>query len=277
MSEPASLASVGRILLVGGGNMGGALLRGWLEAGLEPADATIVDPNPAPALSPLFARGVAHAPSLAEAGRHDVAVLAVKPQILDAALAHPGAAFGEGTLVVSVAAGRTIASIEALLGERAAVRAMPNTPALIGRGITGAFANARVSPAQREATDALLSASGPVEWVGSEREIDAVTAVSGSGPAYVFLLAEALAEAGARAGLDPALALRLARHTVAGAGELMIRSDDEPAQLRRNVTSPNGTTQAALEILMNESDGFGPLLARAVEAARARAEELSKG
>jgi pyrroline-5-carboxylate reductase len=153
---------------------------------------------------------------------------------------------------------------------------MPNTPALIGRGITGAFASPRVTAAQREAAGRLLGASGPVEWVGSEAEIDAVTAVSGAGPAYVFLRAEALAAAGSKAGLDPDLALRLARHTVAGAGELMIRSHEDPAQLRRNVTSPNGTTQAALDVLMGE-DGFPALLERAVEAARARAEELSKG
>ena len=152
---------------------------------------------------------------------------------------------------------------------------MPNTPALIGRGVTGAFANERVDAAGRGTADELLSANGPVEWVEAETLIDAVTGVSGSGPAYVFHLAECLAKAGEAAGLPADLAMRLARHTVAGAGELMIRSDQPPATLRKNVTSPNGTTQAALDVLMAE-DGLAPLMERAVRAARDRAEALSK-
>lgn len=265
----------GRVLLLGGGNMGGAMARGWLEGGLPAASLTILDPKGGVHVDALVAKGAAHRTD-ADGLSADILVVAVKPQVMDAALPPLRAAVAADTLVVSVVAGRTIAAIEGHLGPCSVVRAMPNTPALIGRGITGATASPRVTTAQREAAGRLLGACGPVEWVGSEAEINAVTAVSGSGPAYVFLLAEALAAAGAKAGLDPDLALRLARHTVAGAGELMIRSDDDPAQLRRNVTSPNGTTQAALEVLM-ASDGFGPLLERAVEAARARAEELSKG
>lgn len=265
---------VGRVLLLGGGNMGAAMARGWLSAGLAPGRLSVVDPRPGPALQPLLDAGASHLETPAGEAA-DVVVLAVKPQVMDAALPALRPVLKGETLLVSVAAGRTVASIEAVLGERPVVRAMPNTPALIGRGITGVFANRRVGEASHAAAHALLSSCGPVEWVGSEREIDAVTAVSGSGPAYVFLLAEALAAAGAKAGLDPALALRLARHTVAGAGELMIRAEEEPAQLRRNVTSPNGTTQAALDVLMGE-EGFGPLLERAVEAAKARAEELSR-
>lgn len=266
--------SAGHLTLLGGGNMGGAMLRGWIAAGLDPANVTVVDPRPSDALLPLFDQGVRHRTSAPETPQ-DVVVLAVKPQLLDEAAAPLAPVLVAKTLVLSVAAGRTVASIEALLGAHPLVRAMPNTPALIGRGITGAFANALVDEHARSVADRLLSASGPVEWVSSEAEIDMVTAVSGSGPAYVFLLAEALAEAGAAAGLDPALAMRLARHTVAGAGELMLRSEDEPAQLRRNVTSPKGTTEAALGVLMAE-DGFGPLLKKAVAAAKARAEELSR-
>jgi pyrroline-5-carboxylate reductase len=266
--------SPGRVVLVGGGNMGAAMAQGWLAAGLKPGDLLLVDPKPGAAAEPLLAAGVQHV-TAPEGAAADIVVLAVKPQVMDAVMPPLAAILTPDTLVVSIVAGRTIASIEAALGERPVVRAMPNTPALIGRGITGAYANERVTPEGRAAADGLLSACGPVEWVRSEAEIDAVTAVSGSGPAYVFHLAEALAEAGAKAGLDPELAMRLARHTVAGAGELMIRADDTPAQLRRNVTSPNGTTQAALDVLMGEG-GLGPLMERAVAAAKARAEELSK-
>ena len=154
------------------------------------------------------------------------------------------------------------------------VRAMPNTPALVGRGVTGAFANARVSAAQHQTVSELLKVSGPVEWVASEDDIDAVTAVSGSGPAYVFYLVECMAEAGRKAGLPQDLAMRLARHTVAGAGEMLFQSSDEASQLRKNVTSPGGTTAAALSVLMAD-DGMQPLFDAAIEAARKRAQELA--
>ncbi|MCP3055377.1 pyrroline-5-carboxylate reductase [Aurantimonas marianensis] len=264
-----------RILLLGGGNMGAALLGGWLETGLEPSRVVVVDPKVGDALRPLIDRyGVRHETNVPDEA-FDIALLAVKPQMMGEALPALRAALEPESLVVSIAAGTSVAAIEAILGERPVVRAMPNTPALIGRGITGAFANARVEVAGRAVADGLLSASGPVEWVESEALIDAVTGVSGSGPAYVFYLAECLAKAGEAAGLPADLAMRLARHTVAGAGELMIRSEDTPEKLRRNVTSPNGTTQAALDVLM-AADGLALLMRRAVGAARDRAEALSK-
>jgi len=269
-------ASVGRLLLLGGGNMGGAMLRGWMAEGLDPATVTVVDPRPSDALASAFAAGVRHEASI-PAQPHDVVILAVKPQMMREAIGALTAAMAPDTLVISIAAGITVAFLEERLGRRPVVRAMPNTPALIGRGITGAFGNALVGGVQRAMTTALLKASGPVEWVHSEAEIDMVTAVSGSGPAYVFLMAEALAEAGVALGLEPALAMRLARHTVAGAGELMIRSDDEPAQLRRNVTSPKGTTEAALKVLAVDDGGLKALMRHAVEAAHRRAGELARG
>ena len=270
----AGTGPIGRLLLVGGGNMGGALLGGWLDGGLDPADVFVVDPAPGDALARLGRRGVRHGAAV-PAQAADVVVLAVKPQVMATALATLAPAVTPETLILSIAAGTSIATIEAALGTRPVVRAMPNTPALVGRGVAGCFANARVSPAQREATKRLLASAGAVEWLDSEAAIDAVTAVSGSGPAYVFLLTEALAEAGVALGFEPDLALRLARHTVAGAGELMMRSDDPPATLRRNVTSPKGTTEAAIAVLDGEN-GLRPLLARAVAAAKHRAEELSK-
>ncbi|WP_062203715.1 pyrroline-5-carboxylate reductase [Aureimonas sp. AU12] len=269
-------ASVGRLLLLGGGNMGGAMLRGWIADGLDPASVIVVDPRPSEALAPLFEKGVRHAAAI-PAEPQDIVILAVKPQMMDEAVGPLRAAMTRDTLVISVAAGITVAFLEARLGRRPVVRAMPNTPALIGRGITGAYGNDLVGGTLRATTTALLKASGPVEWVHTEAEIDMITAVSGSGPAYVFLLAEALAEAGVAAGLEPALAMRLARHTVAGAGELMIRSEEEPAQLRRNVTSPKGTTEAALKVLSVDDGGLKELMRHAVAAAKRRAEELSRG
>jgi pyrroline-5-carboxylate reductase len=269
------MAAAERILLLGGGNMGAAMLAGWLDKGVDPARVTVVDPRVGEALRPLVEeRGVTHAEQV-PGEIFDVVVLAVKPQMMGEALVPLRAALAETAIIISVAAGTTVASIEAAIGERPVVRAMPNTPALIGRGITGAFANSRVDEAGRALADGLLAASGPVEWVDSEGLIDAVTGVSGSGPAYVFHLAECLAEAGVAAGLPADLAMRLARHTVAGAGELMIRSAETPEKLRRNVTSPNGTTQAALDVLMAE-DGLAPLMRRAVLAARDRAAALAK-
>lgn len=271
MSSP----DLGRILLLGGGNMGGAMLQGWIEAGLLSAPVHVVDPRPGPALEGLIASGAIRHSTVVPKGPFDVVVVAVKPQMLEEALPSLRAALDEATIVISVVAGKTIASHERLLGPHPTIRAMPNTPALIGRGITGCFANAAANAEVRAKAEALLTASGAVVWVEHEADIDAVTAVSGSGPAYVFHLAEALAAAGESLGLSPALAMTLARHTVAGAGELMIRSDHAPDQLRRNVTSPNGTTQAALEVLMDPK-GLTSLMTKAVTAARDRARELSK-
>ncbi|MBX9758433.1 MAG: pyrroline-5-carboxylate reductase [Beijerinckiaceae bacterium] len=271
---PAALPKA--LTLVGAGRMGGALLRGWLDLGVAPAHVLVLDPQPGADLQALCAdKGVSlnppppHRPA-------DVLVLAVKPQMLDAAAADLAAHLAPDTLVLSIMAGKTIADIAGRLpGASSIVRSMPNTPAAVGRGVTGAAASPGVSPAQREAANALLSAVGSVVWLDSESLIDAVTAVSGSGPAYVFLLAEALAEAGEKAGLPRDVAVRLARATVEGAGELMhVDQATSPAQLRVNVTSPGGTTAAALEVLMG-ADGLGPLMTRAVAAAKRRAEELS--
>lgn len=270
-----TLFTAGPLVLIGAGNMGGALLSGWLKQGVPGAGVIVLDPHPSQAVTKALAeaggRHVTAAPEDVTAG---ILFLAVKPQMMADVLPSLKSLVGPETVVVSVAAGKTIASFEAVLGAAATVRAMPNTPAMVGRGVTGAFANARVSEAQRKAVDQLLRVSGPVEWVGSEAEIDAVTAVSGSGPAYVFYLVECLAEAGRKAGLPADLAMRLARETVSGAGELLHQSPDDAATLRRNVTSPGGTTAAALSVLMAE-DAMQPLFDRAVEAARKRAEELS--
>lgn len=267
--------AVGRVLLVGGGNMGGAMARGWIERGTAQA-IHVADPRLGDALRPMAEDGrLMHSETVPD-GRFDIVVLAVKPQVMEAALPSVRATVSPETTFISVAAGTTTETIRRHLGEVAVVRAMPNTPSLIGRGITGCFAGEGVPQRSRDVASALLSACGPVVWVDREADIDAVTGVSGSGPAYVFLLAETLAAAGEAAGLSPDLAMTLARHTVAGAGELMIRSEEAPAVLRRNVTSPNGTTQAALDVLMAE-DGLSPLMRRAVEAARRRGAELSKG
>jgi pyrroline-5-carboxylate reductase len=264
----------GSILLVGAGNMGGAMLSGWLKSGIPGASVTVIDPRPSESLLALLAdAGARHAAVLPERVVADILFLAVKPQLMDTVLPPLRGAVGKGTVVVSVAAGKTLAYLERHLGAAAMVRAMPNTPAMIGRGVTGAYANALVGAGQRDAVQALLKVSGPVEWVGSEADIDAVTAVSGSGPAYVFYLVECMAEAGRKAGLPADLAMRLARETVSGAGELLHRSSDEAATLRQNVTSPGGTTAAALSVLMAE-DGMQPLFDQAIAAARKRAEEL---
>ena len=265
----------GRVLLIGAGKMGGAMLEGWLELGLTPAGVAVIDPGPPSEVAAMLEkRGVELNPT--DGPTPAVMLLAVKPQVAPDVLANVATLAGPGTLVVSVMAGRTLAFLEAAFPEgTAVVRSIPNTPAAIGRGITVAVPNAHVTPEQLSIADALLKASGGVEWVEDEDMIDLATAVSGSGPAYVFLLAEALAEAGTKAGLPADLADRLARATVAGAGELIARSGIEPATLRKNVTSPNGTTAAALAVLMNEDNGFGPLLTEAVAAAAKRSRELA--
>jgi len=263
------------LALVGVGKMGSALLGGWLEGGLDPKAVVVVDPSPPQeALDFLGRAGISVDPS-PQAGTHAATiVVAVKPQVIAAVLPTLGPLVGADTIAVSIAAGTTIANLEAGLGQIAIVRAMPNTPAQIGRGITGALANQRVGIAGKALVTSLLEAVGEVVWVDDEALIDVVTAVSGSGPAYVFLLAECLAEAALKAGLDAQTARRLASATVSGAGELLAQSVLPPDQLRKNVTSPGGTTAAALEILMGEG-GFAPLLEQAVDAAKKRSEELS--
>jgi pyrroline-5-carboxylate reductase len=271
-SFPASL------VLVGAGKMGGALLQGWLDLGLEPQRIRLIEPQPSPKILALCAeRGVALAQSLAATeAPPEVLVLAVKPQMLESAAPALAALVDEATLVISILAGKTMKDVlDRLPRARAMVRAMPNLPAAVGRGITGAIANRAVTPAQRQSADALLSAIGQVEWLADEGLIDAVTAISGSGPAYVFYLAECLTEAGRAVGLPAETAARLARATIEGAGALLTQwIDQSPAQLRESVTSPGGTTAAALDILMSD-EGLRALIEKAVLAAKKRAEELS--
>ena len=272
-SSTNTLKSVhGTVALAGAGKMGGAMLTGWLAQGLDPKRVVVIEPHPSPEIKALA--GIRLNPTPKEAGEVDTLVVAVKPQSFREAGAALKAFVGPSTLVVSIMAGTTIALLEAVVGG-SVVRAMPNTPAAIGRGITVAVAARNVSAGQRAIADALLRATGSVEWVEQEGLMDAVTAVSGSGPAYVFLLAEELARAGVAAGLPEALATKLARETVAGSGELLHRSDLPSATLRQNVTSPGGTTAAALDVLMG-SDAMEKLMTRAVAAATQRSKDLAK-
>jgi pyrroline-5-carboxylate reductase len=264
----------GTIVLAGAGKMGGAMLSGWLAQGLDANRVAVIEPYPSDEIKALAARGVRLNPALSDIGSVAALVVAVKPQMFREAGPPLRSFAGSSTLVVSIMAGITIASIEEVCGG-SVVRAMPNTPAAIGRGITVAVAAGNVSAAQRVIADALLRAIGAVEWTSDETLMDAVTAVSGSGPAYVFLLAEELARAGVEAGLPPELATKLARETVAGSGELLHRSELASATLRQNVTSPGGTTAAALEVLMG-ADGMQALMIRAVAAATKRSRELAK-
>ncbi|MCZ0735148.1 pyrroline-5-carboxylate reductase [Phreatobacter sp. AB_2022a] len=265
----------GHLVLVGAGQMGGALLAGWFRLGLEPSRVTVIDPRPSDTIRTLLADHptAINPPAAAPA---DVMVLAIKPQMADEVMPQVKHLVIDTTVVVSVMAGKTIARMEEVFGAgTAVVRTIPNTPAAVGRGITGAAANGHVTAAQRALVDTLLGAVGSAEWLEREDWIDAVTAVSGSGPAYVFLIAETLARAGAAAGLPADLAARLARATVEGAGELLYRSPAiPPATLRQNVTSPNGTTHAALQVLM-APDGVDPLFEAAVAAAAKRSRELA--
>lgn len=271
------LASVpGPVLLVGAGKMGGALLESWLTRGLPPALVSVIDPMPAPDIAKLMtAKRIARDPQPPLLPSHAAVVLAVKPQMAPDVMKQVSPFVGRDTVVVSIMAGRTIAFLAKNLPKATAiVRAMPNTPASIGRGITVAVPNNRVKGAARDLADALLTATGPVEWIKNEKWMDAITAVSGSGPAYIFLLAESLARAGIAAGLPKPLATRLARETVAGAGELLYRSELEASKLRENVTSPNGTTAAALKVLMAKG-GLDPLMKKAVAAAAKRSKQLA--
>lgn len=264
----------GSLVLAGAGKMGGAMLSGWLDGGLDAKRVTIIEPYPSDDTRGFVARGVHLNPEIKSIGTANVLVLAVKPQMFRDAGPQLKPLVGASTLVVSIMAGTTIAGITEVCGGKV-IRAMPNTPAAIGRGITVAVPANGVTPDQRAVADALLRATGGVEWVDDEALMDAVTAVSGSGPAYVFLLAEELARAGIAAGLPEALATTLARATVSGSGELLRLSDLDSATLRKNVTSPGGTTAAALEVLM-DANGFQPLLTRAVAAATKRSRELAK-
>jgi pyrroline-5-carboxylate reductase len=264
----------GTIVLAGAGKMGGAMLRGWLARGLDPKNVAVIEPHPSEEISALAAKGIRLNPAPKDAGAVAAMVVALKPQMFREAGPMLRSFAGPSTLVVSIMAGATIASIVEVCGG-SVVRAMPNTPAAIGRGITVAIAANDVSATQRAVADALLRATGLVEWIDNESLMDAVTAVSGSGPAYIFLLAEELARAGVEAGLPAELATKLARETVAGSGELLHRSELPSATLRQNVTSPGGTTAAALEVLTGPG-GMQSLLTRAVAAATKRSRELAK-
>jgi pyrroline-5-carboxylate reductase len=264
----------GTIVLAGAGKMGGAMLSGWLAQGLDANRVAALEPYPSDEIKALAARGVRLNPAPGDVGAVAAMMIALKPQMFREAGAALKPFIAPDTLVVSIMAGITIAALHEVCGGNV-VRAMPNAPAAIGRGITVAVADRKVSAAQRGIADALLRAIGSVEWTGDETLMDAVTAVSGSGPAYVFLLAEELARAGVEAGLPPELATKLARETVAGSGELLRRSELSSATLRENVTSPGGTTVAALEVLMGPN-GMQSLLTRAVAAATSRSRELAK-
>ncbi len=267
----------GPVVLMGAGKMGGAMLDGWLTLGLPAYQAVVLDPHlPDEASSALRQRGVRVNPDLHALETPSVVVLAVKPQVAPQALPAIRELAGPGTLVLSIMAGRPLSFLESHFAPGVAIaRVMPNTPAAIGQGVSVAVGNKAVSAPVRELATALLSAVGMVEWVEDEGLIDAVTAVSGSGPAYVFLLAEALAQAGVKAGLPADLSGRIARATVSGSGALLAQSDLEAATLRQNVTSPGGTTAAALAVLMDEGRGFGPLLEDAIAAAALRSRELA--
>lgn len=255
--------------------MGGAMLSGWLDMGLPP-DTVVVEPS-ADALRPFAGRvrGVADAAAIPAGFRPAAVLLAIKPQEAAAAIPALAPLVASAPVFVSIMAGRSIAGLRAMLGENAAVvRAMPNTPAAIRQGFTAAFAGPGVSEAQHSLTARLLGAVGETAWVGEEAMLDAVTAVSGGGPAYLFLLAEVLEQAALAEGLPPALARRMARATVAGSGALLAASDEDAAQLRVAVTSPKGTTERALAVLMEDA-AWPALMRQAIAAATARSRELA--
>ena len=266
------------LVLAGCGKMGSALLGGWLERGVDASDVIVVEPfeDTANGVTERFGVDVVSSPADIPADvSPETVVFAVKPQSMDDTVPAYARFSGEATVFLSIAAGKTIDYFQGYLGHDAAiVRAMPNTPAALGRGITVACANANTDQPQVRRCDGLLRAVGAVAWVDDEGLMDAVTAVSGSGPAYVFLLCECMAEAGMEAGLPADLARQLARETIAGSGELLRVSSETAADLRTNVTSPGGTTAAALDILM-AGDGLRELMTRAIAAATKRSRELA--
>jgi len=264
------------LLLVGCGKMGGALLSGWLDRDLAAEDVLVVEPFGGDALQNQFGVSVVEKlEGVPQSYSPDIVVFAVKPQAMDEIVPLYARFVDKGPMFLSIAAGKPSSYFLNCLGENAAiVRSMPNTPAAVGRGITVAYGSDAVSKEQKSVATTLLEAVGEVGWVENEALIDGVTAVSGSGPAYVFLLIECLAQAGIEVGLDPDLAARLALATVAGSGELARQSTESASTLRENVTSPGGTTAAALEILMAD-DGLQNLMSRAVAAAETRSRELA--
>ena len=267
----------GDLLLVGCGRMGGALLDGWIAGGLSPAQVTIVEPF-VEAHAPLQEKGchcVSRATGIDAGLRPALVLFAVKPQMMAGVLPDYRRFVGPNSVFLSIAAGTKISQMEEALGPGTSiVRAMPNTPAAVGRGMSVLVANSATSAQQANLCEMLLAAVGETAQVTDEELLDAVTGVSGSGPAYVFYMVESMAAAGRAAGLEADLAMQLARATVSGAGELLAQAPESAEQLRKNVTSPNGTTQAALEVLMAD-DGLSSLMVRAVKAAADRSRELA--
>jgi pyrroline-5-carboxylate reductase len=263
------------LVLVGCGKMGSAMLQGWLGQGLLPGSIWVLDPNPSAWLGELAEKGLHLNDGMPDAPA--VVLIAVKPQMMGTVLSQIAGLGRKDVLILTVAAGTTIATYEAAFGPGTRiVRSMPNTPAAVGRGITAIIGNAAATEADLVLAEALLSAVGQVVRLEGEHQMDAVTAVSGSGPAYVFHLIEALAAAGEAEGLPSGLAMQLARATVSGAGELAHRAPETATELRINVTSPGGTTAAALAVLMDDATGFPAILKRAVKAAADRGRELGK-
>ena len=263
------------LVLVGCGHMGSALLEGWLDAGLPEGVLHVVEPAPSPYLVARSESGAVRLYRDALPDHPAAAVIAVKPQQIAAALPVLRPTAKVGMLVVSIAAGITLARIETELPGCRAIRVMPNTPAAIGQGVSALIASERACDADREMAEALLAAAGATVWVKREADMDSVTAVSGSGPAYVFALIETLAKAGEAEGLPRGLALTLARQTIVGAGALAARSDEPPEALRHAVTSPGGTTAAGLKHLLDPESGLEPLMLRTVRAAAERSRELA--
>lgn len=275
MTGNSTLALDRPLLLIGCGKMGGAMLEGWLARGLAPGKTWVVEPAGAPDLAAKGIHVVAELAAVPVDLDPAAVIVAVKPQTMDKVLPLLAKLVTARSLVLSIAAGKRIALFEAALGRAVpVVRAMPNTPAAVGRGMTVLVGGAAAGPAERELAGKLCAAVGSIGWVEDEGLIDVVTALSGGGPAYVFLLIEVLAKAGVASGLDPDLAMRLARETVTGSGELARLSTEPADQLRRNVTSPAGTTERALNVLMAE-DGLQPLFDKAIAAATARSRELA--
>lgn len=270
-----SLVNERGIVLLGCGKMGSAMLRGWLDAGLTPNAVYVIDPNPSDWVLGLEKQGLHLNALLPESPA--VCLLAVKPQMMGDALGAVSGLGAAGALILSIAAGTPISAFETTFGaDSRIIRAMPNTPAAVGRGISAIVGNARATPDDLNLAETLLSAIGQVVRLTSETQMDAVTALSGSGPAYVFHLIECMAAAGQAQGLPGDLAMHLAKATVAGAGELAEQAEEDPAQLRVNVTSPGGTTAAALAVLMDPQTGLPPLMKTAIAAAADRGRELGK-
>ena len=264
------------VSFIGGGNMARSLIAGLIHSGTAPDAIEVIEPQAALRESLHQQYGIAVADSIASARLEaDSWLLAVKPQVMASVCSELAARRSPGQLVISIAAGITTATLRQWLGSSTSlVRAMPNTPALLGAGMTGLYADHSVPAAQRALAQRILQAAGQVRWIEREALMDAVTAVSGSGPAYIFALAEAMEAAAIAQGLDADSAHQLVVQTIIGAGRMLAETDQSPGQLRQAVTSPNGTTQAALEVLAD--GGFAALVARAVEAASERGRQLAK-